>query len=1324
MADGPNNIDNMSDTEMRMALENLLGDPFDTYTVRHDTVVDTGMLFEFDFDCQSPAADRPQTCGGFETGGPDKLKTLIDNSNLAENTEWSSIDAADERNSNANTPLSSVPESLTLTPVLYHHTDIVNSPVTSPHVSSNTSLMTPPMTPNRWPSSDKSMKQARLLYKESRVADDDVDGSASDDENNVVAGATTTVPVATHIVTECRSTMNDQRRRRRRGQQQQRHRSISSTSSSSSSSSSGSSRSRSSSSSSSNNNNNSSNSSSSSSDDDDNNNNEHVRKTGGDCGDSDKFQNPVPLKKRAVHCNIDDLLFHESNDESESEDETVQFYDEFGINVEHGVRRSERVTRSGQHGFLNVSDVSVLYTNDEKELFRHRFVVNDFDAELEPVNVPVPPTSMSDFEVRSMQSVLLKKIKPRKPVVDKSAPLRKFIDVSRPPTMSVIDYKSIVNPDPEQYIALYEILAIVETKLNRALKIIPSKLGKMLKRVHTHSDIFPQETLPIINNNSELRYFKILYGIVPKTYVSHLEVLIGRLLDSRLEKSYDLIEDELELLLLGVWRLSAQDLRFYNERINRRHKKEVCLMLYHDLVKRSKALKSNSTEKKDELPAAMQPYEVMTKALLCFKSYMFFSNKCKIPTMALVSLKKLMMYVYMFIGDVGVQPWASVFFDFGLHSILFNHTFNHLMKNRVHIYTWFAQMINTYLETEESCTAHSVWYRCLNAEKNDYGAPDNVTTNDDDDDDDGQATKNKTKPCTIFTKKDVRSIFSKFFKKNADVPLKLLIKLDNYFMIFVHYFIQYLKDTGLVYQKHITILHITCFLKMYSHHVWPRYSAKLLDVNLREKVYTDFSECIKRQHRQYCNFENDRFVIDRSVILVLMEFAFDVLLWILGPLLLQNGKTVCIPTTTCVNLIIRHIDLFETKYVLLNKNLPCPLNYPPWLCNGTGDRDYNEFNDNVACYERGVFMFPENGSDYDSDGEDDDDDVDLIGENRNVVDLSIPAGEMTDFNDTDSETDVWDPSKDYLERNRLMQNLLKHQEEKNRIVDCEKMKARSNALELEIKRINELLSDTTCAIEKKLIVGEVKRNRLEVERMVICGEYNETLFDAGIIPGDVAKYINRTSFVKPKKRKRTLADPYKQKKPKRATPVDVVTTTVPKTSSKRNSIIMTNYKNYILNEGEDFKTVDGVRTFGLVTNASLNRKGRDKRGCNLCNMSKSGTLNVKINESYVISACVVCMEKIKNLLKTGTVSLKYIQKFLITRIDCHYKAPLLFDKHGQMFKEVTPRVELKELSMFTYNKMDEMFGKRATLRPIYDSMCEKYNWPSRFAVKKSTKTNK
>jgi hypothetical protein len=121
---------------------------------------------------------------------------------------------------------------------------------------------------------------------------------------------------------------------------------------------------------------------------------------------------------------------------------------------------------------------------------------------------------------------------------------------------------------------------------------------------------------------------------------------------------------------------------------------------------------------------------------------------------------------------------------------------------------------------------------------------------------------------------------------------------------------------------------------------------------------------------------------------------------------------------------------------------------------------------------------------------------------------------MTDFNDTDSETDVWDPSKDYLERNRLMQNLLKHQEEKNRITDCEKMKARSNALELEIKRINESLSDTTCAIEKKLIIGEVKRSRLEVERMVICGEYNETLFDAGIIPGDVAKYINRTSFVR------------------------------------------------------------------------------------------------------------------------------------------------------------------------------------------------------------------
>jgi hypothetical protein len=212
-----------------------------------------------------------------------------------------------------------------------------------------------------------------------------------------------------------------------------------------------------------------------------------------------------------------------------------------------------------------------------------------------------------------------------------------------------------------------------------------------------------------------------------------------------------------------------------------------------------------------------------------------------------------------------------------------------------------------------------VWNRCLNVNKIAYTHDDN---------DDGRAASPKVAKSngTVFTKRDVRSLFSKFFKKDTDVPLKLLIKIDNYFMIFVHYFVQYLRDTGLMYNKHITLVHMTCFLKMYNHHVWPRYYGRLLDINIRSKIYMDLLDCVKKQHKQYCNFENDQFKIDLSVIHVLVDFAFDVLLWILGPVLIQNGKTVCISATSCPNLFIRHIEIFKMKYVLLNKKIPCLLN--------------------------------------------------------------------------------------------------------------------------------------------------------------------------------------------------------------------------------------------------------------------------------------------------------------------------------------------------------------------------------------------------------------
>lgn len=961
-------------------------------------------------------------------------------------------------------------------------------------------------------------------------------------------------------------------------------------------------------------------------------------------------------------------------------------------------------------------------------------IVDEDKADIDVSKTQVAPCTDAENAKRAKFEASLKRnLKPYKLFSDNNQKIRKYIDTSAQPTMRVSDYEKIVDASIEDYVPLYSILSDFEKNHKMELKIVPSRLGALLKDISNCPERLPQETMTLVNFKTELRHYKLMYGFIPARYSIAMDIFIMNMIKARTNEPYDLFEGEIELMAMALWRTTANDLKIYNERCGREPKKTVLRYLYLRIldtlrnVRDTKFQHFTNTEK--------DVYVSACRFLKMFKRYAIFDNKNKIQAMVLVIVKELLLLVYSWLTQEEMNLWAGLFSNFKIHHVLFPHTYNYLIQHRPNIFTWFGQIYGIYTDTLDSHVLRSAWrYDPLKA-------------------------KNGGDDLTVFTKKDVRVMFYKIFPKDKDVPLALLIKIDNFFMIFVHYFVHYLKTTGMVEQRSIGLKHIICFLQIFHPNVWPRYGNPLLDVRVRSTIKKEFANCIKTERDRMGDFVNEPFVIESEVIDTLLLFAFNVLSWVLGPILIST-QHVASPHTYAL-LFIRAIEIFERDYLGNTDNFPFPYNFPKWLTNGHADDDYTEENaENFDTYENGVLMFPDMDV-YDSCSDDDEAGYyrdgkirRLAGENRNVVDLGIPDNEDSDFNDSDSECEVYDTTDDVVYKMRLFNKLSKVREIlasiESKIHDGQ---GDSDLLESKKKYIDQrekletALQEVTEQITKKDILGKNKRLRLNCELAIITGECDERLFDMGVVPPDVEKYLNRpvfdeyhrnnrkrsapNAFAKPNKRIRrsielkdddnnTIAtvdyetddddDNFTTSKGKKVTGVADRNNLC----RKKRGINKIDYLKFTLTDGSDFKIIDGVKMFGLISNKMLNRGKRSKVGCSLCAVPVSGSYNMKINASCIVSVCLVCTHKIYNMLSAPSdngVSFETLQEFIATRVECRYKAPLLFDSDGVMLTEMLPRMKGPEdMYKYTYNKVNSQYGKRIQVKEAFQQLCDKYNW--------------
>ncbi|KAF0707240.1 Uncharacterized protein FWK35_00035663, partial [Aphis craccivora] len=135
---------------------------------------------------------------------------------------------------------------------------------------------------------------------------------------------------------------------------------------------------------------------------------------------------------------------------------------------------------------------------------------------------------------------------------------------------------------------LYDALKSFEKKQQYTIKFVKSNLGDALKRYTANRDVCWDVVHLESNTEEDLLKYRLCYGAIPDKYILELEMIICRLLVSKLNnkskkstdnvkqlvnRDYDFLEGELELLVFNYWQKSTRDMFEYKENVNRKKTK-------------------------------------------------------------------------------------------------------------------------------------------------------------------------------------------------------------------------------------------------------------------------------------------------------------------------------------------------------------------------------------------------------------------------------------------------------------------------------------------------------------------------------------------------------------------------------------------------------------------------------------------------------------------------------------------------------------------------------------------------------------------------------
>ncbi|KAE9537208.1 hypothetical protein AGLY_006231 [Aphis glycines] len=612
---------------------------------------------------------------------------------------------------------------------------------------------------------------------------------------------------------------------------------------------------------------------------------------------------------------------------------------------------------------------------------------------------------------------------------------------------------------------LYDALKSFEKKHQYTIKFVKSNLGDALKRYTANRDVCWDVVHLESNTEEDLLKYRLCYGAIPDKYILELEIIVCRLLLSKLHddnktstdnvkqlvnRDYDLLEGELELLVFNYWQKSTRDMFEYKEDVNRKKTKMVFYYMYKQLETN---ILLNDFGKNENRKLEF------INILKLYKSYAAFENQKILTAASLAYVKNSASKLVPFLGEQ-YKLWSVFFMKFKMHSTAFEFTIKALLKDRDNTFQYLFTRVSEIDQFNISESAKSLWYYGLEQKVNPL-----VKVED-----------------TVITKTDVVNCLGYYFSKPKHVPRALCVKLDNYYFLYIHLFITFIINNNLYkYQKKLTVDNCKQFFilndRRYHNFYWenfiPTFETKRMVIAMKTLLNNQLN----------ARLDGDipwKMTMDSEVIYMFFELVHLHLNYTLTPAILREGPALT--DVQWASIFISDIDKMEMFY--LNG---LRWDDKPWMLGGApDDLDYNpeteDFDDDPLkqlC------------SDMLSSGDATDDEASGY-EYSSISETS--TDEETDFNSDDSEVEV-SLTNDMIMEKKMKRLLAEKQQLSHHKIFPKKIRSSIEKVSY-LRKPSQIKSKVTVKKKKKLNLLQVENpalielkgvQTLKIERCMIAG---------------------------------------------------------------------------------------------------------------------------------------------------------------------------------------------------------------------------------------------
>jgi len=612
---------------------------------------------------------------------------------------------------------------------------------------------------------------------------------------------------------------------------------------------------------------------------------------------------------------------------------------------------------------------------------------------------------------------------------------------------------------------LYDALKSFEKKHQYTIKFVKSNLGDALKRYTANRDICWDVVHLESNTEEDLLKYRLCYGAIPDKYILELEMIVCRLLLSKLyndskistdnvkqlvNKNYDFLEGELELLVFNYWQKSTRDMFGYKEDVNRKKTKKVFYYMYKQLETN---ILLNDFGKNENRKLEF------IKILELYRSYAAFENHKILTAASLAYVKNSASKLVPFIGEQ-YDLWSVFFMKFKMHSTAFEFTIKALLEDRDSTFQYLFTRVSEIDQFNVSKSSKSLWYYGLKQKVNPH-----VEVED-----------------TVITKTDVVNCLSYYFSKPNHVPRALCVKLDNYYFLYIYLFVTFIINNSLYkYQKKLTVDNCKQFFilnyRRYHNFYWenfiPTFETKSMVIAMKTLINNQLNA------RLYGDIPW-KMTMDAEVIYMFFELVHLHLNYTLTPAILREGPALT--DVQWASIFISDIDKMETFY--LNE---LPWDEKPWMLGGASDDvDYvpetGDFDDDPLKQLCSAKLSSGDVTDDEASGYD----YSSISE--------ISTDKETDFNSDDSEVEV-SLTNDMIVEKKMKCLLAERQLLSHHKIFPKKIRSSIEKVRY-LRKSTQIKSKITVKKKKKLSILQVENpplielkgvQSLKVERDIIAG---------------------------------------------------------------------------------------------------------------------------------------------------------------------------------------------------------------------------------------------